>query len=80
MKSLSSHILVEIAVKHLPYARRGETLPYSQLSDDIEQRVALVNLGKYLTAISDVCFEESLPLLSSLVISEETTVPGDGYF
>lgn len=36
--------------------------------------------GITLTAISDACFEENLPLLSSLVISEDIALPGDGYF
>lgn len=78
--NLSNRVLVDIALKILPYARKGETVTYSQLSEDIDQRVAPMNLGKYLTAISNACFEEDMPLLSSIVVSEETAIPSDGYF
>ena len=57
-----------------------EVLFYESVSNAIDNKISAKNLGEPLGNISMCCYELDLPLLSTIVISQEEMIPGDGYF
>jgi hypothetical protein len=55
-------------------------ITYGLLSEKLSTKINPRNLDYPLGIVSDVCKELGMPLLSTLVVSKSTYMPGTGYF
>ena len=53
---------------------------YKQLAAKISPDFNPRNLGGYLGCISYECKENGLPLISSIVVNQDSGLPGEGFF
>lgn len=78
----------ETVRKHLiEIARKGKTITYQELSDQCKLRLimresefARAEIGRILGEISAFEYNNSRPLISSLVISKGDNYQGDGFY
>lgn len=74
------NILYDIAVILIAAAGRRETITYNQLSEKLNRQIAPINLGHPIGELSYKSYDLDLPLISVLVVNQDTQIPGDGYF
>lgn len=73
-------MLYDIATILIDVAGRRETITYNQLSEKLDRQIAPINLGHPIGDLSYISHDLDLPLISVLVVNQDTHIPGDGYF
>ncbi len=72
--------VAEILIKHVINNQNNPMVTYKQLAAKISSDFNPRNLGGYLGCISDECKENGLPLISSIVVNQDSGLPGEGFF
>lgn len=75
MKTLN--IIAKVLVE---YAENHKVITYNELSKRIDGQLSPRNLGDPIGRLSEISHELGLPLISVIVVNQETTIPGDGYY
>lgn len=77
---MNKNILYDIAIILIDVANRRKTITYNQLSEKLNRKIAPINIGNPIGELSYIAFDLNLPLISVLVVNQNTQIPGDGYF
>ena len=72
--------VAEILIKHVISNQSDPVITYKQLAAKISPDFNPQNLGDYLGCISDECKENGLPLISSIVVNQDSGLPGEGFY
>ena len=57
------------------------TIEYTDLAKRLGNNIQPKNLGKFLGAVSEFCYNElNLPFISAIVVNKETKQPGEGFY
>ena len=73
-------LLYDIAVILVNVANKREKITYNKLSERLNRRIEPINLGNPIGELSFRAFQLGLPLISVLVVNQDTQIPSDGYF
>lgn len=74
------YMVAEELLKHVISNKKNPVITYGRLAEKISPDFNPRNLNLYLGNISDVCKENGLPLISSIVVNKETRLPGEGFY
>ena len=76
------HSIIEIIEKLARHCVEHETplFTYGDLSKQLSATISPRNLDRPLGQVSDFCKDYGMPLLSVIVINQDTFRPGDGFF
>lgn len=77
---MNTNILHEIAIILIGIARENNIITYKQLSKRLGNQITPLNLGQPIGELSKISNEIGLPLISVLVVNQDTHVPGDGFY
>lgn len=72
--------VAEKLIKHVISNSNDPVITYGQLASKISPDLNPHNLGGYLGCISDECKENGLPLISSIVVNQDSGLPGEGFY
>lgn len=72
--------VAEKLIKHVISNSNNPVITYGQLAAKISPDFNPRNLGNYLGCISDECKENGLPLISSIVVNQDSGLPGEGFY
>lgn len=72
--------IAKILLDKITRDRNLVSITYGQLADRLVPKMNPRNLDRPLGQISDFCKDNGMPLLSTIVVSQNTLLPGDGYF
>lgn len=74
-------LVIEVATVLLKYIiEKNELITYKELTNRLSISVNPRNLDHPLGCISNACKENGIPLLSVMVVNQETLMPGPGFF
>lgn len=79
-KNSLDYIVAKELINHVINNRKNPIITYGTLAAKISEDLNPRNLDTPLGNISDVCKENNLPLISSVVVNKATRLPGDGFF
>lgn len=77
---MNNILLYDIAKILVSVAKENETITYNQLSQKLKNQIKPINLGHPIGELSKICYELGLPLISVLVVNQDTGIPGDGFY
>lgn len=73
-------MLYQIAKIVVARAKERETMTYNELSAALDHVLPPIALGSPLGAICDIARDEGFPAISALVVSQDTGIPGIGFY
>ncbi|KMT22894.1 HNH endonuclease [Clostridium cylindrosporum] len=77
---MKKDMLYDIATILVDVANKKRTITYKELSVKLNQEITPLNLGQPIGELSYISHDLGLPLISVLVVNQETRIPGDGFF
>lgn len=77
---MHSKLLYDIAKILVEVAQDHEVITYSHVCEKIGNQITPINLGNFIGELSEVSYKLRLPLISVLVVNQDTGVPGDGFY
>lgn len=77
MKNKLLYDIVKILVE---VAKNNEIITYKDVSKKLNNQVIPKNLGMPIGELSKIAHKLGLPLISVLVVNQETKIPGDGFY
>jgi Predicted restriction endonuclease len=77
---MNTKMLYEIALILVDVANKNNVITYNQLSKRLGNQITPLNLGQPIGELSKVSYEIGLPLISVLVVNQDTHIPGDGFY
>ena len=72
--------LYEIAQLLVNKAKERKIITYGELSHELGDRIIARALPRRLTQINDIAISHDVPLLSALVVTTASGMPGEGFF
>lgn len=75
-----NYIVSTELLHHVISNQSAPEITYGELASKISADFNPRNLNAYLGNISDVCKENGLPLISSIVVNKNTGLPGEGFY
>lgn len=77
---MNTKMLYEIAIILVDVANKNNVITYNQLSKRLGNQITPLNLGQPIGELSKISYEIGLPLISVLVVNQDTHIPGDGFY
>lgn len=75
-----NYTIAEILIKHVISNQNDPVITYGQLALQISPDFNPHILGDYLGYVSDECKKNGLPLISSIVVNQDSGFPGEGFY
>lgn len=72
--------IAKILLNILLYSKEEPLITYGELSRRLPFPINPRNLDQPLGTLSDICSENRMPLISTIVVNQDTLMPGNGYF
>ena len=77
---MNNKLLYDIAKVLVEVAQNNEIITYNKVSKKLNNQIIPRNLGNPIGELSKIAYELGLPLISVLVVNQDTGIPGDGFY